>query len=98
MQGRNDRSGVLACSTAEFARIDFDGFENTGSIEGDSGFVAMGFDHEEEGTSEIFSTFFEGVSVGHCAGDFLDPTDEHAGRFRLDDGVICLSHGIMKPI
>jgi len=34
--------------------------------------------------------------MGHGAGDFLDPPHVTVRGFRLDDGVVGLTHDIMK--
>jgi len=81
-----------------FGQVDFDGFLDAGLIEGGSGFVAVGFQHELQGGAEALAAFFEVSAMGERAGDFLDPPHEASVVIGLDDGVVTLLHGgIVDP-
>jgi hypothetical protein len=61
-------------------------------IEGRSGLVAMGFEHEFKGRAEALAAFVEVSAMRERAGDFLDPPHEASVKIGLDDGVVTLLH------
>src|SRR6185437_3345086 len=61
-------------------------------VEPDAGLVAMGFDDQLEGVTQILSAFVQRPSLADGPRDFFNPSHEPPVRLRLNDGVVSLFH------
>jgi hypothetical protein len=81
-----------------FIRVDLNGFFDAVGIQSQSGFIAVGFDHQAQRFAKILAAFVQRPAVGDGAGDFLDPPHKPASRFWFDNGVVTLPHTLIKAL
>jgi len=72
--------------------VDLDRFLNTRIIQGQTGLIAMGLDHQFQGVAKIAAALLEGFAAGDGSGNFLYPTHEPPIGVRFNNGVVLLSH------